>query len=262
MTTPSSYQLVLPGIGPVDVNVTESGSGPAVLLLHGGGGPESMTGFAELLAAEGNRVIAPVHPGFGGTDRPDGLASVVDLARLYVALLDELDLTEVTVIGNSIGGWLTGEIGALHSPRVTRVVLIDPVGISVPGHPMADMSGLSMDQIMALVFHNPKPFTVDPATLPPAAAAIAAGNQAAMGAYAGATMTDPGLDERLGTIDVPALVLWGESDGLVDPDYGRAYAAAIPGARFVLLPETGHSPQLETPDLVLQALREDRASTH
>jgi pimeloyl-ACP methyl ester carboxylesterase len=262
MTSRPTYQLSVPGVGPVDLSVTEYGSGPSVLLLHGGAGPQSMTGFAELLAAEGNRVIVPVHPGFGGTDRPDGLVGVAALAQLYLALLDELDVADVTVIGNSIGGWLTGEIATLHSPRVSRIVLIDPVGISVPGHPMADMSGLTMDQIMALVFHNPEPFTVDPASLPPAAQAIAAGNQAAMGAYAGATMADPGLLERLGTVDVPALVLWGESDGLVDADYGRAYAGAIPGARFILLPETGHSPQLETPDLVLRALRDDRASTH
>jgi pimeloyl-ACP methyl ester carboxylesterase len=255
MTSRAPYHLSLPGIGPIDVDVTEYGSGDCVLLLHGGAGQQSMTGFDELLAAEGNRVLVPVHPGFGGTNRPDGLASVRDLARLYVALLDQLDLSDVTVVGNSIGGWLTAEIGLLHSPRVTRVVLIDPVGISVPGHPMADLSTLTMDQIMALVFHNPQPFTVDPASLSPADQAIAAGNQAAMGVYAGTSMADSTLLGRLAAINVPALVLWGESDGFVDPEYGRAYAAAIGGARYVVLPETGHSPQLETPEQVLHALR-------
>jgi pimeloyl-ACP methyl ester carboxylesterase len=53
-------------------------------------------------------------------------------------------------------------------------------------------------------------------------------------------------------------VLWGESDRIVDADYGRAYADAIPQARFELLPGTGHAPQQETPDQVLRAIGESR----
>lgn len=67
-------------------------------------------------------------------------------------------------------------------------------------------------------------------------------------------MADPTLVGRLGSLEIPTLVLWGESDGIVDVDYGRAYAAAIPQAQFQLLPETGHSPQLETPDQVIHAI--------
>jgi pimeloyl-ACP methyl ester carboxylesterase len=118
-----------------------------------------------------------------------------------------------------------------------------------------------MEEVFARSFHNPEPFRVDPATLPPAAQAIAAGNRAAIAAYAGASMTDPTLADRLATLRIPALVLWGDSDGIVDADYGRAYAAAIPMARFHVLPETGHSPQLETPGQVIQAIW-DSADTH
>jgi pimeloyl-ACP methyl ester carboxylesterase len=49
-------------------------------------------------------------------------------------------------------------------------------------------------------------------------------------------------------------VLWGDSDQIVEPVYGQAYAAAIHGARFELLTATGHMPQMETPDLVLQKI--------
>jgi pimeloyl-ACP methyl ester carboxylesterase len=75
-----------------------------------------------------------------------------------------------------------------------------------------------------------------------------------LAAYAGTTMSDPTLACRLGTLDIPALVLWGDSDRIADPDYGRAYADAIPLARFRLLPGTGHAPQQETPGLVLRAI--------
>ena len=82
-----------------------------------------------------------------------------------------------------------------------------------------------------------------------------AANRAALAAYAGTSMSDPGLAGRLAGVTTPAVVVWGESDRIADPDYGRALAAAIPGARFELLPRTGHLPQLESPDLLLETIR-------
>ncbi len=76
--------------------------------------------------------------------------------------------------------------------------------------------------------------------------------------YTGPAMLDPTLAKRLGDIDIPVQVLWGESDGIADPEYGRAFAAAIPGSTFTLLPRTGHLPQLETPEELLGALLEAR----
>jgi pimeloyl-ACP methyl ester carboxylesterase len=249
------HTVDLAGIGPVEVTVADYGSGQPFLLLHGGAGPASVTGFAEKFAAAREvRVLVPTHPGFGGTPRPEALNSVGGLAALYNTLVGQLDLQDVTVIGNSIGGWITAEIALLKSPRVSGIVLIDAVGIEVPGHPVADFFALSMDQVLQLSFHNPEPFRIDPATLPPAAQAVAAGNRAAIGVYAGTAMADPTLAGRLGSLEIPTLVLWGDSDGIVDADYGRAYAAAIPVARFQVLPDTGHSPQLETPDQVIRAI--------
>ena len=256
MSTTASYALAPAGIGPVEVTVEEYGSGQQpFLLLHGGAGPQSVTAFGQLLAATHDvRVLVPMHPGFGGTARPGALDSIPGLAALYGALLDQLDLADVTVIGNSVGGWIAAEIALRKSPRVSGIVLIDAVGIEVPGHPVADFFSLTMNQVFALSFHNPEKFSFDPATLPPQARAIAAGNRAALAAYAGSGMTDPTLAGRLASLEIPTLVLWGESDGIVDADYGRAYAAAIPMARFQLLRETGHSAQLETPDQVLRAI--------
>lgn len=255
MSTTVTRTVPVDAIGPVEVTTADYGSGQPFLLLHGGAGPASVTGFAEKFAAVHDvRVLVPTHPGFGGTARPESLGSIPGLAVLYNTLLDQLDLQDVTVIGNSIGGWITAEIALLKSPSVSGIVLIDAVGIEVPGHPVADFFSLTMDQVLSRSFHNPEPFRVDPAALPPAAQAIVAGNRAAIAAYAGASMTDPTLADRLATLEIPALVLWGDSDGIVDTDYGRAYAAAIPMARFQLLTATGHSPQLETPDQVIHAI--------
>ena len=67
----STKRLVVPGVGDVEVTVDDRGAGQPFLLLHGGAGPQSMSGFAELLARSGPaRVLIPIHPGFGGTPRP------------------------------------------------------------------------------------------------------------------------------------------------------------------------------------------------
>ena len=248
--------LVLPDAGPVELTADERGDGRPFLVLHGGAGPQSVQRFSQLLAGHDHtRVITPTHPGFGGTARPDGLNRIAGLACLYVALLDDLEVEDVTVIGNSIGGWIAAELALLKSARVGRLILLDPVGIAVDGHPVADVSALPVPEIMALSFHDPSPFGVDPTTLSDEQRAAVATNSAALAVYAqGPSMADATLRHRLSGIAIPTLVLWGDSDRIVDPEYGRAYAAAIPGAHFEVLEASGHMPQLETPDLVLAAI--------
>jgi pimeloyl-ACP methyl ester carboxylesterase len=257
----TTYQLDLDGVGDVELTVDEFGEGEPFLVLHGGGGPTTVASFAQSFAlSQGVRAIVPVHPGFGGTARPDRLRTVRQLASLYAALLDELAANDVTVIGNSIGGWIAAEIALRSSPRVSGVVLANAVGIEVPGHPVADFFSLTLDEVFARSYFNPEPFRFDPTTLPPEIMAIQAGNRATLALYAGTSMTDPSLEERLSQVTVPVLVVWGDSDHIVDLDYGRAFAAAIPTARFQVLSQSGHMPQLETPDELIDAIRTFRAS--
>jgi len=254
----STYTVtVKTGAVSLDVSVSDRGEGRPFLLLHGGAGPQSVLGFADLLASERQaRVLVPTHPGFGGTPRPESLHTVRGIAAVYVALLDELDLRDVTVIGNSIGGWIAAEMALLGSDRISRTIIVDGVAIEVPGHPVADFFNLTFPQIAQLSYHDPERFLIDPDTLPPAAKTEIAGNRAALAVYAGDRLIDPGLGGRLADVSMPTLVLWGDSDGIADPDYGQAFAAAIPGARFQVLPDTGHLPQLENPQLLLETVWE------
>lgn len=250
-----NHTLTVPGVGAVELSVTERGQGHPILLLHGGGGPLTVAPWADrLAAAEAARVLTPVHPGFNSTPRPAALDSIAGVAATYVTLLDALDLSEVTVVGNSIGGWITAEMMLLHSPRVSSYVLIDAVGIEVPGHPVPDFFALTPAEIAERSYHDPATYGINPAELPPPARAAMAGNRATLEVYAGRAMTDPTLAGRLGAATDPALVVWGEADRIGDPDFGRAYAAAIPGAEFTLLPETGHMPQIEAPDALVKVV--------
>ena len=237
-------------LGPVEVTLQDRDRTRPFLLLHGGGGVATMAGFADLLAERTHsRVLLPTHPGFGGTPKDDSLTGVTELAQAYVALLDELDFTDVTVIGNSFGGWLAAEIALQKSPRVSGAVIVDGVGIEVDGHPLTDVSGLSPTELRAHSFHDPSK-----APVPPGGGTGPSPDVLALIGYTGPAMADPTLADRLGAIDIPVHVLWGESDGIVDPEYGKAYAAAIPLSTFTLLPRTGHLPQVETPEELLGAL--------
>src|SRR4051795_4149028 len=85
--------------GAVEITLQDRDRTRPFLLLHGGGGVPTMTGFADLLAERTHsRVLLPTHPGFGGTPKANGLTGVAELAQVYVTMLEQLDLTDVTVI--------------------------------------------------------------------------------------------------------------------------------------------------------------------
>jgi len=233
-----------------DVTYSDYQGTKPYLLLHGGGGPATVAGFAALLADKKQaRVIVPTHPGFQGTPRPEALASVGALARLYLDLLASLDLRDVTVVGNSMGGWIAAEMALANNGRLGAIVLVNAVGVVVPEHPVADVSKLTPPELAKLSFHNPE--LMKP---PPGAPSGPSPNIPALLAYAGLKMNDPTLLDRLAKITLPTQILWGESDRVVTPDYGRAFARAIPNARFTLLPEAGHLPQIEAPQRLLEAI--------
>jgi len=181
------------------------------------------------------------------TPRPDSVRTVRDLAALYVDLLDELDLENVTIVGNSIGGWIAAEVAALDSPRISSVVIVDGVGLAVADHPYVDFFSLTPAQVAEHSYADPATCGVDPAALPPEVRAIILGNREPLALYGGQKMADPALAERLANVTAPTLLVWGEADRISEPAVGEAYAAAIPGARFHLIQHAGHLPQIERP---------------
>lgn len=257
-----THQIRADDIGAVELNVNERGGGKdAFLLLHGGAGPQSMFRFADLLARRsGARVLVPTHPGFAGTERPDGLRSPRGLATLYAAFIGGLGETDVTVVGNSMGGWIAAEMGLVPTPGLRRIALVGALGVDVKGYSIPDTSKMRLDELMTLSYHDPGPFRIDPTKLTEAQRAAAVSNRAALNFYA-PTSTDSTLGRRLAGVQVPVLVISGDSDRIVGPEYGRGFASAIPGAKFQVLNGTGHVPQVETPGLLLDAVLSFKAAT-
>jgi pimeloyl-ACP methyl ester carboxylesterase len=240
---------------PVDLPVLEAGDPAArtVLVLHGGGGPQTVGPIVGHLAPT-MHALAPTHPGWNGTVRPDDIASVADLASAYLERLLEHDEHDVVVIGSSIGGWIALEM-AIQSAADVRyagligaVIDIDGVGAVIDGEPIADFFAMDAHALAEAAWHDPERGYLDPAGFTDEQRGIQQSNGRTMAVIAGATMSDPTLLGRLGAVTVPTLVVFGKSDRIVTPAYGRAVADAIPGAEFAEVPAAGHLPQLEAPD--------------
>ncbi|MFD5593201.1 alpha/beta fold hydrolase [Streptomyces griseorubiginosus] len=126
---------------------------------------------------------------------------------------------------------------------------IDAVGIRVDPEPITDIFALDARGIAEHSWHDPDRYHVDPAALGSEELARRQANMATMRVLAGDPyMHDPELLSRLGRIQVPALLLWGESDRVVTPAYGAVYADAFAEGRLETIPEAGHLPHIERPD--------------
>jgi len=233
----------------IDLEVLRRGQGAPVVLLHGMDTVNPKAPFLDLLVPH-VEVIAPSGPGFGNTKRPADFDTIYDLTHLYLALLDQLPYEKVTLMGLSFGGWLAAEVAVASCHRIANLILVDPVGIKIGGPEERD--------ILDLFNTNPaevrRKSWADTDRAPDYDAmtdeelVIHARNWESLCLYAWHPyMFNPQLKHWLGRISVPTLVLWGDRDGVVTPDYGRAYAKLIRGAEFALIENSGHHPEQEQP---------------
>jgi pimeloyl-ACP methyl ester carboxylesterase len=251
MLSPTGAPLGALEINGIRIEVIEKGQGLPLLFLH----PEiGIDPAAEVLdcLAQGAHVIAPSHPGFGGSEQPRSFTTIDDLAYFYLDLLDALGLSGVTLVGVSLGGWLAAEMAVKSTERLSRLVLANPVGIKLGDREtrdIVDMFAVTEPEFNALAYWDPTIAARDYKAMPDADVRIVARNREATARYAWSPyMHDPKLEGRLHRIRIPTLFLWGTSDRIVSQAYGRAYCAAIPGARFEGLERAGHFPHIERPD--------------
>lgn len=233
----------------LSLTLSEAGAGRPVLVLHGGGGPATVAGLAQHLSRTAH-TITPVHPGWDGAHRPAWLTGIDDLALAYLYMLRDRGLRDVLVVGSSLGGWIAAEMAVRDSEgSITGLVLIDAVGVQAETEHITDFFALDARGVAEHSWHDPDRYYLDPAGLPAEELARRQANIATMRILAGDPyMHDPALPGRLGQVQVPSLLLWGESDRIVTPAYGAAYADAFGDGRLEVIPKAGHLPQIEQPE--------------
>src|SRR5262245_28274815 len=251
--TSSASRLTLHGIR---LEVVERGPGRPLLWLHGEEGFDTEAPFLGRLA-ECGRVIAPTHPGFGHSPDADGIDTIDDLSYLYLDLLAEREARDAVVIGASLGGWIAASLAVKSTARLSRLVLVAPVGIKVGDRETRDIPdiwALGPDEVLRLTWADPTRAAVDYTTLPEERVTAIVRDREATALYGWEPyLHDPKLKGRLHRIDVPTLLLWGADDRFVTPEYyGAAYRALIPGARLETIAGVGHFPHLERPDAFVE----------
>ena len=179
------------------------------------------------------------------------MSTAGEYAQAYLDHLSALGLSDVIAIGSSLGGWIAAEMAVRGTAGVLGgVVLLDGAGILVEDEQITDFFSLTSREVAEHSWHDPDRFYVDPSTFPPERVAMQRSNMQTMGAVFG-DMNDPTLRGRLSAASIPALVIWGESDQIFTPGYGRAYAESFANGRFELVTDAGHLPHLEQPAATL-----------
>lgn len=253
----------------VESHVLDSGSGRPVVLLHAFPLSASMwLHQRESLAGAGFRALTPDQRGFGGSPLGEDEPSLDEVADDVAAMLDARRVDGPVVVGGlSMGGYVAMAFLRRHRERVAALVLADTKAGADPPDAVANRERIAAEVAEAgsakRLAEDLLPKLVGKTTLtsralvlgrvralaeaaPPAAVAWA---QRAMAAR-------PDSFETLRAVDVPTLVVVGEEDELSPVGDAEAMAAAIPGARLVVLPEAGHLSAVETPEAFDAALLE------
>jgi non-heme chloroperoxidase len=192
--------------------------------------------------------------GHGDSERPACCYSIDDFAADAVALLDAVGLQRAALVGHSGSAFTARRVAVTHPERVARLVLSGSPAGSLPERVAAGLQAatraladpVSADfirEFQAGAAHLPLPETfveglvAESRKLPARVWRDAADGLAAF---------DDTAD--LGRIAAPTLLVWGDRDGLLPREEQQRLAAAIPGARSQVYPETGHSPHWERPE--------------
>ena len=254
--------------------VAETGSGPAVVMLHGGGpGASGVSNYFRNIdaLAQDFRVIVPDMPGYGrstkGVDQSDPFGYLADMIR---GLLDELGLATAHLIGNSYGGAAALRL-ALDTPhRVDKLVLMGPGGIGTTrAAPTAGLKSLlsyyggdgpSRDKLHAFIRNY---LVYDGASVPDELIDLRYAASIDPEVVANPPLRRPSgptalrtlwrmdltRDSRLRQLQTPTLVLWGRDDKVNRPAGGPMLANLMPHAELVMTSRTGHWMQWERADL-------------
>jgi pimeloyl-ACP methyl ester carboxylesterase len=225
---------------------------PKVILLHGLGGSAENWQFTVPALAANYHVFAPDQVGFGKSDKlllKYRVGTYVDFLDKFMA---ELKIERAHLVGNSMGGWVAGLTAIKYPNRVDRIVLADAAGL-IPANVNADdiyqLNNSTRDEIranMKRIFANPalqnNESLVDQFML----ARVAANDGYTINSLIESIKRkEDFLNDRLGEIKKPTLIVWGKQDGLIPVSDAALFNKGIIGSQILLFDNCGHVPQIE-----------------
>jgi len=250
----------------VNLAVEVRGDGPAILFVHGY--PFDRTIWRDQIdALEGYRRIAPDLRGMGESDAPDLGYGMTTYASDLAALLDTLGVDDVVLCGLSMGGYVIFEFLRQWRSRVRALILIDTRAEAdgtearrardVAAATARESGAEAVAEAMLPKMVSAATLERDPTTVERIRRIMAATPVAGM---VGALSSMRDRHDSTGLLPtlagLPTLVIVGEEDTVTPPDGARRMAAAIPGARLVVVPAAAHVPPVEQPAETTTAIRE------
>lgn len=262
-------------VGGVRTRAIEAGDGEPLVLLHGiGGHAEAYCRNVVPLAEAGFHVYALDMVGHGLTAKPDQPYGTGPFAEHVLRFMDTIGAEQISLSGESIGGWTSGWLALHHPDRIRKLILNTPSGIAIDENG-AEITTEDYQQRRTelrkrtlAALDNPSRETVrsrlewlllDPADLTDELVEvryriysqpefISAQRRYWTDDTSLAGDTELLTRDRLAAISVPTLVLWTSHDPFLPWQVGKQVHETIPGSSFVVMDECGHWPQFERPD--------------
>lgn len=240
-------------VGGQRARLLDTGSGPAVVVLHGWGGRiESMAPIVACLGTD-FRVLAPDLPGFGESPIPQGVWGTPDYAAWVGQVVRSRDIERAHFIGHSFGGKTSLQIAATQPELVDKLVAVGSTGLRTP-------PSFSARAKRALSKAGKAGGALGP---PGRAFREAVFRRVASQDYRDAGELRPifvkvvneDLADLLPRIKAPTLLIWGGREDSVPVDHGRRMAKLIPDAGLVLFEDAGHFAYLDEPDRFCRVVR-------
>jgi pimeloyl-ACP methyl ester carboxylesterase len=235
-------------LGDTPIRVRRGGSGPPLMILnHEIGTPEHLPFHDEL--ARQFTVIRPTHPGYDGSERPDWMRNVRDLAVLYQWLISDQGLDGVALVGLGFGGWVAAEMATMSPRAFRRLVLVGAMGIKPRDGDILDQALVSYFDYVKAGFADPKMLDAVYGTeVPTDMLEIWDLNREMTFRIAWKPfLYNPSLPQLLGGVRAPALVVWGDQDRIVPLECGERYAKGLRDARLAKIDGAGHFVEMEKP---------------
>lgn len=225
---------------------------PKVILLHGLGGSAENWQFTIPALATQFHVIAPDQIGFGKSDKPFLKYRIGTYADFLDKFMAELKIEKAFLVGNSMGGWIAGLMAVKYPNRVEKLVLVNAAGIIPEKYNEADIYQLNnstRDEIRAnlkLIFANPLLQNNEALVDQFFTQRVTANDGYTINAIIESIKRkEDFLNNRLGEIKKPTLIVWGKQDGLIPVADAYAFNKGIAGSELVIFDECGHVPQFE-----------------
>ena len=243
------------------VNVFQGGSGPDVLFFHGAGGLLGAEDPFLVRLAESCRVHAPELPGYGGSTGEELLEDMLDFTLHGWDCADALGLDRPHLVGHSMGGMIAAEMASVDNRRAASLSLIAPAGMWLDEHPIPDIFGVLPFDLPGLLFHDPAAGAASMTggadfSNPDALVEFFIRNARQLGTAGKMLFPIPNrrLSKRIHRLTAPTLLVWGESDKLIEPVYAERWQELVPHAELVMVGEAGHMAPVEQPDQVAAAI--------